>query len=48
VLKDAAASAIYGARASNGVVVITTKKANSEKLSVEFNSDLTLSNKYNH
>lgn len=48
VLKDAAASAIYGARASNGVVVITTKKANSEKLSVEFNSDLTLSNKYNY
>lgn len=27
VLKDAAAAAIYGARASNGIIVITTKKA---------------------
>ena len=43
VLKDAAAAAIYGARASNGVIVITTKKGNSEKLSVEFNTDITVS-----
>ena len=31
VLKDAAASSIYGARAANGVVVITTKKAKAGK-----------------
>lgn len=38
VLKDAAAAAIYGAQASNGVVVITTKKgtANSTRLDVSF------------
>lgn len=43
VLKDAAAAAIYGARASNGVIVITTKRGISEKLSVEFNTDITVS-----
>ncbi|MDW7690441.1 TonB-dependent receptor [Flammeovirgaceae bacterium SG7u.111] len=31
VLKDAASAAIYGSRASNGVILITTKKGNSEK-----------------
>lgn len=38
VLKDAAAAAIYGAQAANGVVVITTKrgKANQSELSVSF------------
>jgi iron complex outermembrane receptor protein len=36
VLKDAASTAIYGARASNGVILITTKKG-SKKLSVEYN-----------
>ncbi len=34
VLKDAAATSIYGARAANGVVVITTKKAKAGKLNV--------------
>jgi len=43
VLKDAAAAAIYGARASNGVIVITTKRAHQEKLEVDFNADLTVS-----
>ena len=33
VLKDAASSALYGARAANGVVLITTKKGRSEKIS---------------
>lgn len=42
ILKDAAAAAIYGARASNGVIVITTKKGLSEKLSIEFNADFTV------
>ena len=45
VLKDASAAAIYGARASNGVIVITTKQADREKLSVEFNADLSISGK---
>jgi TonB-linked SusC/RagA family outer membrane protein len=38
VLKDAAASAIYGARASNGVVLITTKKGKKGAPKVEFNA----------
>lgn len=42
ILKDAAAAAIYGARASNGVIVITTKKGLNEKLNVEFNADFTV------
>jgi TonB-dependent starch-binding outer membrane protein SusC len=38
VLKDAAAASIYGARASNGVVVITTKRGSNQKTQVSFNS----------
>jgi len=38
VLKDASATAIYGSRGSNGVVLITTKKGKSGKLNVELNS----------
>jgi len=37
VLKDASATAIYGSRASNGVIIITTKKG-GKKLQVEFNT----------
>lgn len=48
VLKDAAASAIYGARASNGVIVVTTKQGTSDKVEVEFNADLTVFNKPNY
>ncbi len=47
VLKDAAAAAIYGARASNGVIVVETKKAKEEKLDINFNADLTFSGKQN-
>ena len=36
ILKDAAAAAIYGSRASNGVILITTKRAKSGKLSVNY------------
>jgi len=36
VLKDAASSALYGNRASNGVVLITTKKGSSEKMQFDF------------
>ncbi|MBB6107606.1 TonB-linked SusC/RagA family outer membrane protein [Mucilaginibacter lappiensis] len=45
VLKDAAASAIYGIRAANGVIVITTKKAKNKRTSVEFSSDVTITQK---
>ena len=48
VLKDAAAAAIYGARASNGVVVITTKRAQKERLTIDFNADLIISEKQNY
>ncbi len=37
ILKDASAQAIYGARASNGVILITTKRGKSGKLSVDYN-----------
>lgn len=36
VLKDAASSAIYGARASNGVILVTTKKGKAGKIQVTF------------
>ena len=45
VLKDAAAAAIYGARASNGVIVISTKRAKEERVSIDFNADLVVSEK---
>lgn len=38
VLKDASAAAIYGARAANGVIIITTKKGLGDGLKVSFNS----------
>ncbi|MES2826722.1 MAG: SusC/RagA family TonB-linked outer membrane protein [Bacteroidota bacterium] len=45
VLKDAAASAIYGVRAANGIIVVTTKKAKDKRTSVEFSSDVTITDK---
>jgi len=42
VLKDAAAASIYGSRASNGVIIITTKRAEEGELRIELNSSLTL------
>lgn len=45
ILKDASAASIYGARAANGVIVITTKQAKKEKLTIDFNADLTISEK---
>ena len=41
VLKGPAASALYGSRASHGVILITTKKANKDKISVEYNGTMT-------
>ena len=42
VLKDAASTAVYGARGANGVVNITTKRAKAGKTTVSFNSYLSL------
>ncbi|TAK39309.1 MAG: SusC/RagA family TonB-linked outer membrane protein [Saprospiraceae bacterium] len=44
VLKDASATAIYGSRASNGVILITTKKGKlGKKISVEYNGNVSFS-----
>ena len=44
VLKDASATAIYGSRASNGVIIITTKKGRAgQRPTVTYNGDVTLS-----
>lgn len=48
VLKDAASTAIYGARGANGVILVTTKKPNAGRVSVSLNTYLqtsALSNK---
>lgn len=42
VLKDAAAVSIYGTRAANGVIVITTKKAKQGKAEISFSSTFTM------
>ena len=46
ILKDAAAASIWGARASNGVIVITTKKSKKNKgLNVEFSAQVKINSK---
>lgn len=47
VLKDASAASIYGSRASNGVIVVTTKQGKG-KLKVEVNSSVTIQNRFRH
>lgn len=42
VLKDASATAIYGSRASNGVIIITTKKGTGNNVQVSYNSSYSL------
>ncbi|WP_238867762.1 MULTISPECIES: SusC/RagA family TonB-linked outer membrane protein [Proteiniphilum] len=42
ILKDASATAIYGSRASNGVIIITTKKGRSGKVNIGINSQNSL------
>ncbi len=44
ILKDASATAIYGSRASNGVIIITTKKGTSGEVKFNFSSDVSVSN----
>ncbi len=46
VLKDASATAIYGSRASNGVILITTKKGEGSKPRVSYNGSVSI--KHNH
>jgi TonB-linked SusC/RagA family outer membrane protein len=43
VLKDAAATSIYGSRAANGVIVITTKKGKKGKLQIDYRNTFTFS-----
>lgn len=48
VLKDAAASSIWGARAANGVIVITTKSGQfNQRMKVDFNASVTLAQRPN-
>lgn len=47
VLKDASATAIYGSRASNGVILITTKKGKSGEIKYEFSTRITNSQPIN-
>ena len=49
ILKDASATAIYGARASNGVIIITTKKGSSGRPKVSFSANFFVDHarKYN-
>ena len=44
VLKDASATAIYGSRGSNGVIMVTTKKGKTGKTTIELNTSYTLQN----
>lgn len=44
VLKDASAASIYGSRASNGVIVVTTKQAASGKLTMNYRNNLAIQN----
>jgi iron complex outermembrane receptor protein len=43
ILKDASATAIYGSRASNGVIIITTKKGKSGEMQINYNGNLSVS-----
>lgn len=47
VLKDASATAIYGSRASNGVIIITTKKGAAGTPKVVYNSTVSMHDPYN-
>lgn len=47
VLKDASATAIYGSRASNGVILVTTKKGVAGKLKVTYDGSFSLSTRRN-
>ncbi|MDE5656225.1 MAG: SusC/RagA family TonB-linked outer membrane protein, partial [Muribaculaceae bacterium] len=48
ILKDASSTAIYGSRASNGVIIITTKKGGGDRVKVSFSTTNSLSNAARH
>ncbi|MEX2512843.1 MAG: SusC/RagA family TonB-linked outer membrane protein [Cyclobacteriaceae bacterium] len=47
VLKDASATAIYGSRGANGVIMVTTKRGTSGPAKIEFNSSYSMQNEIN-
>ncbi len=47
VLKDASATAIYGSRGANGVIIITTKKGKAGKAKVNVTANFTIANARN-
>ena len=46
ILKDAASAAIYGARAANGVILVTTKQGKAGKVEISYNGAMGWSNAY--
>lgn len=48
ILKDAASAAIYGVRAGNGVILITTKKGRKEKTTIDVSSKYSVQNQHQH
>ena len=48
VLKDASATAIYGSKASNGVIVITTKKGKIDRMTVNYSGSMSINTKPNY
>jgi len=47
VLKDASATAIYGSRGANGIIMITTKRGTTGKARIDFNSSYSMQNEIN-
>ena len=47
VLKDASSSAVYGAKAANGVIAITTKKGIQGKPVINFNANISFAKSAN-
>ena len=45
VLKDASATAIYGSKASNGVIEITTKKGKMDRLTINYSANFSITNR---
>ena len=48
VLKDASSTAIYGTKAANGVIVINTKKGEKGRMSVNYNTNMSLTPRLNY
>ena len=48
VLKDASATAVYGSKASNGVIVITTKKGKVDRMTINYTGNMSINTKPNY